>query len=122
MRKSDWMRVYDFIFKESQSTELKVEVVGLLGDLARIHLKFFKTKSAFRTHIENLVYVMSSIFENLVMFRDSQQTTEVSIEVGITLNKLMSSASRSVLFEINSNTLNNLLFSISRFVAEQIIG
>jgi len=42
--------------------------------------------------------------------------------LGINLNKLLNSATRAVLFEINANLIKALLSNIKNFIIQQIIG
>lgn len=65
LRSSEWIWVYQFLFKTGQSVPLRVEVAGLVGDLARVHMKFFKNKANYRTHLENIVYCFSKMIDEL---------------------------------------------------------
>lgn len=64
LKSSEWVRMYQLIFQEAQSVKLRLEVVELLGDMARIHMKYFKNKANYRVHIQNIVYAFSKILED----------------------------------------------------------
>ena len=51
IKSNEWIRLYHFIFRDARLLELRIEVLDLIGDLARVHLKLFKQKAVFKAHI-----------------------------------------------------------------------
>jgi hypothetical protein len=97
-KNNEWVRVYQFLFREAHSFELRTEALELMGDLGRAHIKFFKSKINYRLHLESLVYNFSAVLEELEVCRSLRETVELALALGRNLNKLLGPASRSVLF------------------------
>lgn len=49
----------------TRNAKLKRTIVELLGDMSRIHMKYFRSKANYKTHIENIVLVFGNIIESL---------------------------------------------------------
>lgn len=41
--------------------KIKTTIIEILGDMSRIHMKYFKNKACFKVHIENIVYALADI-------------------------------------------------------------
>lgn len=42
-------------------TKLKLIIIDILGDMARIHMKYFKNKGNYKIHIENITFSIADI-------------------------------------------------------------
>jgi hypothetical protein len=113
--------VYQFIYQECEMAGIKLTIIEILGDMARIHMKYFKNKTCFKVHIENVVYALADILERSTVSLSKEDLLAVSIGFGSNLLKLTSPAIVPIFFEINSNIYGGLLESVKTFLVDHII-
>jgi len=41
--------------------KLKLIIIDILGDMSRIHMKYFKNKVNYKIHIENIIFSLADI-------------------------------------------------------------
>ena len=97
-------------------------IIEILGDMARIHMKYFKTKNSFRVHIENILFALTDIMEHLATTHNLNQVISEGIELGRSFLKLTSPAVVPLMFEINPNILSGALDSLKSFLNDRIFG
>lgn len=100
---------------------MKVTIIEILGDMARIHMKYFKNKNFFKVHVENLVYALADILEYSVEKYSKEELLRISIAFGRNLTKLTSPSIVPIFFEINSNIYSGLLECVKTFLVDHII-
>lgn len=122
LRNSEWIRIYQFVFQHAQTLPLKLLILDIFGDMARIHMKYFKNKSNFRIHLENVAYSLADALQGVQMGRHNEQNLQLALAVGRNLLKLVSPGVLPIFFELNGNIVRGLLDNVRTFLIEQIIN
>ena len=94
-------------------------LIDLFGDMARIHIRYFRNKQSYKNHIENISFTFANILDTLTLSNENDY--KIALCLGNNLNKLASISGLSVFFEINLNMQENLIDSVKKVVCEQII-
>lgn len=100
---------------------IKVNIIEILGDMARIHMKFFKNKNCYKVHVENIVYALADILEQSIEKYSKEDLLTISIAFGRNITKLTSPSIVPVFFEINTNIYGGLLEGVKSFLVDHII-
>jgi hypothetical protein len=114
--------MYQFIILNCKSTQLKSTLIDLLGDMARVHMRYFKTKPNYRTHIENILVVINNVLQHLDATHNIDQFVTITLALAHNLNKITFPAILPLFFELNKELTDALLENLKIVVIDEIIG
>ena len=59
------IEMFSYVYFTVKKEKLKIKTIELLGDLTRIHFRYFKSRTYHQNHIENIAQVLSNMFTSL---------------------------------------------------------
>lgn len=66
---------------------MKEVLVGIIGDLIRIHQKYFRKEIAYKQHVEGLIPCLRNVVDGMLLH--TQQDLHLAFAIATNLNKLM---------------------------------
>jgi hypothetical protein len=116
VKNSEWIRIYQFIYGSCHLLKLKLLIVDILGDMSRIHMKYFKNKGNYKIHIENVIFALADILEQTKISVKSEEALQIALAIGRNLLKLTAPSVLPLFFEIAPNISKGLLDNIRKFL------